>query len=336
MKRDFRYGVPYYKYIGDSDSTELAAIFNNNKLSSIFSGLYVQTELLNGTGEKVVQYWDVGATPGELRADFQTKYENCQWMVPFYFDSDTGNTAAVARLNSIVNEVINENCYKYRKLAETLGFVYDPLQDFFEEYGGEDEIARIYSDKVNLKEITGPIAGITYDSTTKTYSFNFDEIKRVGKETVGGTTTTKGAQIDGVSSTTTRTPNQGGGYTDQTTNSVSYTNDPDGALQINTSNYKTTMDSDATGRLGSYQTEQGSIASADDYIEKQEVPVMGRVAEGNQSPDYTDTKTLGTTKSGRHVSAADLIEAQRNLARYSLEKEFFDDLKKKLVIAGWD
>lgn len=336
MKRDFRYGVPYYKYIGDSDSTELAAIFNNNKLSSIFSGLYVQTELLNGVGEKVVQYWDVGATPGELRTDFQTKYENCQWMVPFYFDSDAGNSAAVARLNSIINEVLDENCYKYRKLAETLGFIYDPLQDFFEQYGGTDEIERVYSDKVNLKEISGPIAGITYDSTTKTYSFNFDEIKRVGKETVGGTTTTKGAQIDGVSSTTTRTPQQGGGYTDQTTNTVNYTNDPQGALQINTSNYKTTMDSDTTGRLAGYQTEAGSIASADDYIEKQEVPVMGRIAEGNQSPDYTDTKTLGTSKSGRHTPAADLIEAQRNLARFSLEKEFFDDLKKKLVIAGWD
>ena len=52
--------------------------------------------------------------------------------------------------------------------------------------------------------------------------------------------------------------------------------------------------------------------------------------------ELTQIKTLGTNKSGRHVAAADLIEAQRNLARYSLEKEFFDDLKKKLVIAGWN
>lgn len=332
FKRDFRYGTPYYKYIGDSDSTELAAIFNNNKLSSIFSGLYVQTELLNGTGEKVVQYWDVGATPGELRADFQTEYENCQWMVPFYFDSAEGNTAAVARLNSIVNGVIDENCYKYRKLAETLGFVYDPLQDFFEEYGGEDEIARVFDDKVNFKEITGPIAGITYDSTTGAYSFNFDELKRIGRETVGGTTTTNGAQIGGVSSTTTRTPNQGGGYTDTTTNSITY-ND---AIPVKTSQYKTTMDSDSINRLAGYTTGEGSIAAEDNYIERREVPVNGRILQGSQMPDYIDTKTLGTSKSGRHVSAADLIEAQRNLARYSLEKEFFDDLKKKLVIAGWD
>ena len=332
FKRDFRYGAPYYKYIGDSDSTELAAIFNNNKLSSIFSGIYVQTELLNGTGEKVVQYWDVGATPGELRADFQTKYENCQWMVPFYFNSDEGNTAAVARLNSIVNEVLNENCYKYRKLAETLGFVYDPLEDFFEQYGGEDEIARVFQDKVNFKEITGPIAGITYDSETGAYSFNFDEIKKIGRETVGGTTTTNGAQIGSVSSTTTRTPNQGGGYTDTTTNTVNY-ND---AIPVKTSQYKTTMDSDEIDRLAGYTTGEGSIAASDNYIERREVPVNGRILQGSQMPDYTDTKTLGTSKSGRHVAAADLIEAQRNLARYSLEKEFFDDLKKKLVIAGWN
>ena len=332
FKRDFRYGAPYYKYIGDSDATELAAIFNNNKLSSIFSGLYVQTELLDGTGEKVIQYWDVGATPGELRADFQTEYENCQWMVPFYFNSDEGNTAAVARLNSIVNGVIDENCYKYRKLAETLGFVYDPLQDFFEEYGGEDEIARVFEDKVNFKEINGPIAGITYNSETGVYSFNFDEFKRIGRETVGGTTTRNGAEIDTVSSTTTRTPQQGGGYTDETTNNITYGTD----VPVKTKQYKTTMDSAAEARLASYQTGEGSIAASDNYIERRELPVNGRILQGSQMPDYTDTKTLGTSKSGRHVAAADLIEAQRNLARYSLEKEFFDDLKKKLVIAGWD
>lgn len=336
MKRDFRYGMPYYKYVGDSDSTELAAIFNNNKLSSIFSGLYVQTELLNGVGETVVQYWDVGVTPGQLREDFQTKYENCQWMVPFYFNSAQGNTAAVARLNSIINEVLDENCYKYRKLAETLGLIYDPLTDFFEQYGGEDEIARVYGTKVNYKEISGPIRDIAFNSETGVYTFNFDEIKRVGRETVGGTTTTNGAQIDGVSSTTTRTPNQGGGYTDETTNTVNYTNDPTGALAVRTNQYKTTMDSAAENRLAGYTTGQGSIAASDNYVEKREVPVMGRALEGSQIPDYTDTKTLGTNKSGRHSPAAVLIDAQRNLARYSLEKEFFDDLKKKLVIAGWD
>lgn len=336
FKRDFRYGAPYYKYIGDSDATELAAIFDNNKFSSIFSGLYVQTELLDGTGGKIIQYWDVGVNPGELRTDFQTKYENCQWMVPFYFNSDEGNTAAVARLNSIIDEVMNENCYKYRKLAETLGFVYDPLEDFFEQYGGEDEIARVFQDKVNFREINGPITGITYDSETGAYSFNFDELKKIGRETVGGTTTTNGAQIDGVSSTTTRTPQAGGGYTDQTTNTVSYTNDPQGILAVRTNQYKTTMDSAQEDRLAGYQTGQGSIAASDNYIERRELPINGRILQGSQMPDYTDTKTLGTSKSGRHVPAADLIEAQRNLARYSLEKEFFDDLKKKLVIAGWN
>lgn len=336
FKRDFRYGAPYYKYIGDSDATELAAIFNDNKLSSIFSGLYVQTDLLNSAGEKVIQYWDVGVSAGELRADFQTKYANCQWMTPFYFNSDEGNTAAVARLNSIIKEVLDENCYKYRKLAETLGFVYDPLQDFFEQYSGTDEIGRVFEDKVNFKEINGPITGITYDSETGAYSFNFDEIKKIGRETVGGTTTTNGAQINGVSSTTTRTPNAGGGYTDETNNTVSYTNDPHGVLAVRTNQYKTTMDSAAENRLSSYQTGQGSIAAADNYIERREVPVNGRVFQGSQMPDYTDTKTLGTSKGGRHTPAADLIEAQRNLARFSLEKEFFDDLKKKLVIAGWD
>lgn len=332
MKRDYRYGVPFYKYIGDSDATELAAIFNNAKISSIFDGIFIKTEMLNDNGEKVVRYWNVGATAQRLIADFQTEYENCQWMTPFYFNSTEGNSAAVARLNSIIGSILDENEYKYRKLAETLGLVYDPMEDFFETYDGEDSIGRVYNDKVNFKELNGPVAGITYDSESGTYSFNFDEIKRIGRETVGGTTTRNGAEIDGVSSTTTRTPNQGGGYTDTTTNTTTYGTD----VPVATKQYTTTMDSAAEERLAGYVVNEGSTASADNYVEKQEIPVIGKITEGNQIPGYTDTKTLGTSKSGRHTAAPDLIEAQRNLARFSLEKEFFDDLRKKLVIAGWD
>lgn len=332
MKRDFRYGIPYYKYIGDSDATELAAIFNNNKISSIFDGIFIKTEMLNDNGEKVVHYWNVGASSQNLIADFQTEFENCQWMTPFYTNSTEGNSAAVARLNSIIGSVLDENQYKYRKLAETLGLVYDPIEDFFEEYSGEDSIGRVYSEKVNFKEITGPITGITYDSEAKVYTFNFDEIKRIGRETVGGTTTRNGAEIDGVSSITTRTPQQGGGYVDTTTNTITYGTD----VPVKTKQYMTTMDDSTEGRLSGYTVNEGSIASSDDYIERQDVPVMGKITEGNQLPGYTDTKTLGTSKSGRHTAAADLIEAQRNLAKFSLEKEFFDDLKKKIVIAGWD
>lgn len=327
MKRDFRYGVPYYKFIGDSDSTELAAIFNNNKLSSIFSGLYVQTELLNGTGEKVIQYWDVGATPGELRADFQTKFANCQWMTPFYFDSTEGNIAAVARLNAIVNEVINENCYKYRKLAETLGFVYDPLTDYVENWGGTDELVREIEDKVNFKEINGPIYGVAFNTETNTYSFTFDETRQIESSGIDGSQTTKGGAYTGSTTTTTRGEN-----TQTTTNSIALGT----GTENQTKQYTTTYEDSATGRLAGYTTDVGTVAQAGDFISHTDLPITGRVREGNEIPGFTDTKTYGLTKEGRHVSAAELIEAQRQLARFSLEKEFFDDLKKKLVIAGWD
>lgn len=339
MKRDWRYGAPYYKYVGDTDSTDLAAIFSDVRLNSFFSSIFTVNKFLTGSSDPetgqplyIYTYTNVGVNPVQLRRDFTTKFENCEWMVPFYFNSDEGNAAAVSRLTALVAEVLDENAYKYQGLAASLGFVYDPLEDFFEKYGGKDEIKREYTDKVNLKEITGPIAGITYDSQTESYTFNFDEIKRIGRETVGGTTTTNGAQIGSVSSNTTRTPNAGGGYTDQTTNTVNY-ND---SIEVKTSQYKTTMDSDAINRLAGYTTGEGSIAAADNYIEKREIPVNGRILQGNQMPDYTDKKTLGTTKSGRHVPAADLIEAQRRLVQFSLEKEFFDDLKKKMLIAGWN
>lgn len=339
MKRDWRYGTPYYKYVGDTSSTDLAAIFSDVRLASFFSSIYSLNKFLTGnsdpqTGEPlyVYTYTNVGVTLSQLKTDFVTKFENCEWMVPFYFDSEQGNAAAVSRLQALVKEVLDENAYKYQGLAATLSLVYDPLEDFFEKNGGKDELERVYGDKVNYREITGPITGIAYNSQTKSYTFNFDEIKRVGRETVGGTTTRNGAEIDSISSTTTRTPNQGGGYTDQTNNVVNYGAD----TPVKTKQYKTTMDSAAENRLAGYTTGEGSIAQADNYIEKREVPVMGRALEGSQVPDYTDTKTLGTTKSGRHVPAAELIDAQRKLVQFSLEKEFFDDLKKKMLVAGWN
>ena len=339
MKRDWRYGTPYYKYVGDTKSTDLAAIFSDVRLNSFFSSIFTLNKFLTGasdpqTGEPlyIYTYTNVGVNPAQLRKDFTTKFENCEWMVPFYFNSDEGNAAAITRLTALVAEVLDENAYKYQGLAASLSLVYDPLEDFFEKNGGKDELKRVYGDKVNYREISGPVRDIAYNSETKSYTFNFDEIKRIGRETVGGTTTRNGAEIDGISSTTTRTPNQGGGYTDQTNNVVNYGAD----VPVKTSQYKTTMDSAAENRLAGYTTGEGSIAQADNYIEKREVPVMGRTLEGSQVPDYTDTKTLGTTKSGRHVPAAELIEAQRKLVQFSLEKEFFDDLKKKMLIAGWN
>ena len=35
MKRDFRYGTPYYKFVGDSNATELAAIFSDGESQRI-------------------------------------------------------------------------------------------------------------------------------------------------------------------------------------------------------------------------------------------------------------------------------------------------------------
>ena len=338
MKRDWRYGVPYYKFVGDSDATELAAVFNEGTkqlISKIFGTLkYVHTyteavDTGSGTAyETVYQIVPIGLTAEEIRDDFQTEFENCQWMVPFYFNSDEGNAAAVSRLNKILTQVLNENEYKYRMLADSLGYAYDPVATFFERNFGADTLGRVYNDIVDLKEVSGPIYDIQYDQEThEITSFKFDQTRKLESSGIDGSQTTKGGAYTGSSSTTTIS-----GNTINTTNSINM----GAGTQNKTSVYTTTQDSATTGRLQGYNTDEGTVAQAGDFIRKDDLPVVGRVQSGKQNPDYTDTKTYGQRKTGRNGIAPELIEAHRNLARFSIEKEFFNDLKKKMLVAGWD
>lgn len=336
MKRDWRYGVPFYKYVGDSNAEELAAIFNEGEkqqISKIFSSINFwrkRVEIVdNDTNHQVIQFErvDIGISPEELTRDFQTEFENCQWMTPFYFNSAEGNTAAVARLNKIVLQVLNENEYKYRTLRDSLGFAYDPIEDLWETYGGEDSVGRTYNDMVDLLEASGPISNLTYDNDGKLTSFRFDLTRKVESSGVEASTTAKG-YVNGSSSSTTVI----NGNTITTTNNAPLTE----GTQNKTQQYTTTQDDATTGRLAGYQTDEGTVAQSGDHITKEDFPVVGRVQSGKQNPNYTDKKTLGANKSGRHAPATDLIEAERELARFSLEKEFFNDLKKKMLVAGWD
>lgn len=336
MKRDWRYGVPYYKFVGDSDATELAAVFDEGtkqQISKIFTSINFwqkRVEVVDtDTNHQVLAFtrFDIGISPEDLMRDFQTEFENCQWMVPFYFNSNEGNAAAVARLNRIVLQVLNENEYKYRALKDSLGFAYDPIEDLWETYGGADTIGRTYSDKIDLLELNGPVNSISYDNQGKIESFHLDLTRKIETSGVQASTTAKGYTNGSSTSTTVIGEN-----TITTTNSAPL----NAGIQNQTKQYTTTYDDDGTGRLAGYATDEGTVATSGDHISKEDFPVVGKIQKGKMSPDYTDTKTLGTNKFGHHAPAADLIEAERNLARFSLEKEFFNDLKKKLLVAGWD
>lgn len=338
MRRDWRYGVPFYKYVGDSDAEELAAVFNEGTkqlISKVFGTLkYVHTyteavDTGSGTGyETTYQIVPIGLTAEEIRNDFQTEFENCQWMVPFYFNSAEGNAAAINRLNKIVLQVLNENEYKYRMLADSLGYAYDPVATFFERNFGTDQLDRVYNDITDLKEVSGPLYNIQYDQEThEIVSFQFDQTRKLESSGVDGSQTTKGGSYTGSNSTTTID-----GNTIRTTNSINMGTGTKNKVE----QYTTTQDDKTTGRLAGYQTDEGTVAQAGDFIKKEDFPVVGRVQSGKQNPDYTDTKTYGQRKIGRNGIAPELIEAHRNLARFSLEKEFFNDLKKKMLIAGWN
>lgn len=333
MKRDYRYGIPYYKFVGDTSSTDMSTIFSNSRFNTIFSGIYTSRKYTNSSGQSVVAYENVGFTNNEAATEFQAEFQNCQWMVPFYFNSDEGNTAALARIKSIVDEVIDENAYKYVKMVETLGFVYDPIKDFMESgrtdggttYGGTEAIGRVYDsvNRVMLMEASGPIQ--TYTFANGNLSLTLDSNKTVDVKNCSAESVERGKKISGL---------------DNQSPSVI-----DGTTQKDTQ-YTTSYDDDTDGRKQAYATSEGTTSDVVWNNTKSDVPIMGKVQAGSPNAiNYTDTKSFTNrtdtrgdmySKEGRHVPAQELIEVQRKIAQFSVEKEFFNDLKKKLLIAGWD
>lgn len=115
-----------------------------------------------------------------------------------------------------------------------------------------------------------------------------------------------------------------------------------------TNHYTTTMDDDKTGRLQNYDTTTGDTAQSTVSNVETDMPATGRITAGSpNSPSYTDTKSYtnrndetehSLTRSGNIgvTTSQQMIESERQLVRYSLLKEFFDDINKELLLYVWD
>lgn len=337
MKRDFRFGLPYYKYVGDTEVNDFKSIFSWEEIGNIFSGIYASRSYLNQNGEQVITYYNVGFGKNEVITDFMTEFENCQWMTPFYCgDSEKsaeGNAAALNKLKMLVKTVLDENAYKYIKMTETLGFVYDPIKSYFETgskndtttYAGNEAMGRVYNalGKITGMEVSGPLDSYTFQNDTATLQIDVD--RKVDVNLAAAESNEKGMKATGL--------NQfNPALTDGTENKIT--------------DYTTTYDDDEDGRKAAYRTDEGTTAVANWQNSQEDLPAYGKVSVGGPGAvDYTDTKsftgrtdTTGGTwsKNGSTVPAQELIDTQRQIAKFSVEKEFFNDLKKKMLIAGWD
>lgn len=335
------------------------------RLADIFSELYFEFKALNpdydpaveGSEQYTIEYLDCGVSMLEIRNDFLATYGERPLAQLYYFDesnpnSTTGNQKSLRRLTAKLKSVLDQNYYKYKRLAETLGFVYDPISnyDMIEEgtdtntpTGSETLEHEVDIDKINSVEVSGPVVEYTVSETTdpiteqdvKDLTIKIKTDKKLNTKQEAVSDVRAGRKVAPV-------------YTDPNTNAEYVGSVSDGAGATPTTNhYTTTMDDKQTGRLENYDTTSGDTAQNSVALGETDMPAQGRITAGApNSPSYTDTKTFeNRTDTKDHTltrkgnigvtTSQQMIESERQLVRYSLLKEFFEDINRELLLSTW-
>lgn len=330
--------IPEPITLGEQNCVEYILKSQSEKITDIFDGLYFPYTSLTEDGEEQTEYLDCSLDIDEICLDFLALYGELCFMKPYYFENEVANRISVQRLISVFQAIMDKNYYKYKKLAATLGFKYNPIHNYeMAETGKDTETptgTESHTHTVNTKnsgyvEIEGPASDITLgvpgsDTGLKSIDFSMADTTKIGYEEKAVSDIEAGKKTDM-------------GNTPATTTGGTPT----------TNNYTTTMDSAQTGRLESYQTTTGDTAQASNVKGSQERPAIGRIKVGSDSPSYTDTTSYTNKKVDKDhtfsrngnigvMSTQDMINQEREVVRFSLEKEFFDDLRKGLLLQVWD
>ena len=108
------------------------------------------------------------------------------------------------------------------------------------------------------------------------------------------------------------------------------------------------MDSDTEGRLESYTEVHGDTGQSVDLRAETDSPVMAKVTAGNPNhPSYTDEKSFtnrndklehSLTRSGNIgvTTTQQMLEQERQIVKFSIINEFYQDLVEQLCLQIWD
>lgn len=331
-------GIPEPFGVGEQNCVEYVFESQANVITDIFGTLYFPYTALDENGEESTEYIDCSLTNNEVYQDFLSIYGELPFMKPYFFDNKEATKVSLTRLIYTFAAVVRENYYKYKKLASTLGFVYNPIHNYEMAENGKDTEtptgSETHSHTIDTKnsgfvEIEGAASDITLsvpssETGLKSIDFSMQDVTEVGYE--------EKAVSDVEAGKKTNMSNTPGTTTGETPT---------------TRNYTTTMDSAAEGRLETYTTTTGDTAQASNVKGSQERPAIGRAKIGSEQPSYTDTTSFMSRKTEKEhtfsrngnigvMSTQDMINQEREVVRFSLEKEFFDDLRKTLLLQIWD
>lgn len=332
-------------FTGNLDTLTYLFLQDNVRLLNIFQNVYFEFKELNAQGEEQTTYLNCGLSLQDIIADYKALYGERLFSQLYYFDktnpqSQIGNQNSLRKLAAKLRAILDQNYFKYKRLAETLGFTYDPISnyDMIEEgtdtktIAGEESLEHeVDASKINSREVYGPLNSITVGTNL---DMQFDLSKKVSTDQKGVSDVRAGRAVS-----TDAQGAVGGSVATQDTS-------PNGIPTTN--HYTTTMDDDATGRLQNYDTTLGDTSQSSVSKIEADMPATGRITAGSPaSPSYTDTKSFTDrsdtnahrlTRSGNIgvTTSQQMIESERQLVRFSLLKEFFEDLNKEFLLYVWD
>lgn len=331
-------GIPEPFGTGQLNSIEYLFHANSQKLEAIFKDIYIPVDELQSDGETQTAYYNIGMDENAIRDNFVTLYGELPLMRPYYPDSNDGNKKSIAKCISIFKAVLDTNEGKYRKLAQSLGFTYNPIENYNMIENGTDENSPTGSETLTHTVDNSQTGFVEVDGAVATIAISPKD-QETGLFDVN---------------TLTMSASQSANYSEKNASSIeagqkASTNNPsliDGAAPT-TNNYTTTMDNDETGRLESYQTTSGTTGQFSNTSGSQDRLTTARIKKGSETPSYTDTKTYtnkkdtlshSLTRSGNIgvTTTQQMLEQERKIVQFSLVNEFYQDLVEQLCLQIWD
>lgn len=336
---DSNYNCVEYVFFGSS--TPINATFQN---------IYFPVQTLNtnydpnnpNSKQYTTTYENAGVGLNDIIKDYISLYGERPFTHLYYFDESNpnsveGNKESLNRLRGKLAAILDQNKYKYKRLAETLGFVYDPINNYdMVEQGtdtktlaGSEELEHeVDPTKLSYIEASGPITGIGASQETLDISFVPDKVVHTYQKGVSDvragmhvSTNSSGAASSTIGVSDGETPT--------------------------TKHYTTTMDNDEEGRLENYDETAGDTSQMSNSDTQVDFPLTGRKTAGSpNAASYTDTKSFtDRTDTNDHeltrkgnigvTTSQQMIESERQLVRYSLLKEFFEDINRELLLSTW-
>ena len=229
---------------------------------------------------------------------------------------DAEKTRVKNRVASIIDHFIKTNSYKYLTLVKSLDYLYDPISNYDmvedkESINGEETFTHTPSEKASSIKITAPQVELSVGEDPDWVGVLEWESNQ--------------------SSTTTETPNL-------TTNQQAQANGP------KTEHYTTTYDDASTSRLESYDVQSGGTTTSETGTNSTTTHLTPTAeVNRNQSETYTDVKSreddsYHLTRRGNIgvTSTQEMIEKEREVARFNIVKEFFEELNKEVLLSIWN